>query len=164
MEYVSKIINLTESLTSLCFDSWKARTPESPDPGTGLACIAKLIHLLFITWAVIDKLLKEFITVQCLNPCQSYKLHFCIKVKKKSVASNNYKIVDMSDTNNLESLVLYTPGPWFVRFSLVRFSNVRSFKRYPKYLLRAYSFIGERNNEGIEHQSKCFHWSKMLLL
>ena len=48
-----------------------------------------------------------------------------------------------------------TPGPWFVRFSLVRFSFVRSFKRYPKYLLRAYSFIGARN----EHQWR--QWAPM---
>ena len=45
-----------------------------------------------------------------------------------------------------------TPGPWFVRFSLVRFSFVRNFKTPPKYLVRAQSFIGARNNEGNKHQ------------
>ena len=30
-----------------------------------------------------------------------------------------------------------TPGPWFVRFSLVHFSFVRNFKTYPKYSVDA---------------------------
>ena len=51
----------------------------------------------------------------------------------------------------------HTPSPWFVRFSLVHFSFVRSSKRHPKYLLRAHSFIGAGNNESNEHQSKHFH-------
>ena len=45
-------------------------------------------------------------------------------------------------------LICGTPGPWFVWFSLMRFSFVRSFKRYLKYLLCAHSFIGACNNEG----------------
>ena len=55
--------------------------------------------------------------------------------------------------------MLFTPGPWFVRFSLVRFSFVRNFKTPPKYLVRAQSFIGARNNEGNKHQWK--QWAPM---
>ena len=95
-----------------------------------------------------------------LSGHSTFNLPFCIAntlwslQSKTQIALSSVPIFVQPFCQKMHWAYSCTPGPWFVRFSLVRFSFVRSFKRYPKYLLRAHSFIGARNNEGNKHQWK----------
>ena len=48
------------------------------------------------------------------------------------------KRVYLLDTLECLLVDFFTPGPWFVRFSLVRFSYVHLLKTVPKYLVRKF--------------------------
>ena len=87
---------------------------------------------------------KQITFQQCLSPfttpAKDKLVHF--KIFCIELCFEPRPIKKFNSCNNLWSSHLKTKGPWFVRFSLVLFSFVRSLKRYPKYLLCAYSFIG----------------------